>query len=225
MSLAKRYLSVKQKISTCRNKHGITQEIDLLAVSKKHSIDKIQQLYKLGHRKFGESYVNEAVEKIKSLPNSGIEWHFIGPLQSNKSKFIAKYFSWVQSVDTLKLLTRLNRQRDSNTDKLNVLLQLKVGGEITKRGLSADELLNLAEKFNQFKNLTIRGLMCIPAPTADLQLQLQQFKKCHEVFQAMQKIIPVDTLSMGMSSDLEAAIISGTTMVRIGTDIFGARVN
>lgn len=223
MSLVNRYLSVKQRISTCKNKHDITQQIDLLAVSKRHSIDKIKQLYKLGHRKFGESYVNEAVEKIKSLADTDIEWHFIGPLQSNKSKYIAKYFSWVQSVDSLKLLIRLNKQREIKAEKLNVLLQLKVGGEKTKRGLSANELLDLTAQSSEFENLTIRGLMCIPAPTTDLELQIKQFETCHKVFQAMQNIIPVDTLSMGMSSDLEAAIVSKTTMVRIGTDIFGVR--
>jgi len=224
MSLANRYLSVNQRISSCIKKHGISTNVDLLAVSKKHSIQKIQQLYELGHRKFGESYVNEAIIKIEELSEHDIEWHFIGPLQSNKTKYISKYFSWVQSVDSLKLLKRLNNQRDVNTDNLNVLLQLNIGGESTKRGVNADELLNLTKESKQFDRLNLRGLMCIPTPTSDLMIQKKQFDECFNVFNAMQKIIPADTLSMGMSADLESAIQSGTTMVRIGTDIFGPRV-
>ncbi len=225
MSLENRYLAVKQRISSCLIDHKISRQIDLLAVSKKHPIDKIQYLYQLGHRKFGESYVNEAIEKIQSINCDDIEWHFIGPLQSNKCKYIAQYFSWVQSVDSLKLLTRLNNLREPHNDKLNVLLQLKVGGEDSKRGLSADSLIELASQYEKFNNLTIRGIMCIPAPTNDTNKQILQFKTCYQVYSQLQKIIAVDTLSMGMSADLEAAIISGTTMVRIGTDIFGTRVN
>ena len=215
MSLTKRYKLVQMRIKS--------DQLTLLAVSKKHTVEKIQKLYDLGHREFGESYVQEAVSKIQKLSGLDIQWHFIGPIQSNKTKYLAKYFSWVQSVDSLKILTRLNNQRLGEQGELNVLLQLKVGGEVSKRGLSESELLSICTQYLTFDNITIRGLMCIPAPTTVYSEQLKQFKQCQKVFQNMQKIIPVDTLSMGMSSDLEAAVESGSTMVRIGTDIFGKR--
>jgi len=215
MLLKNRYKTVLNRINS--------SNVELLAVSKKQAVDKIKELYRLGQRKFGESYVQEAVVKIEQLNDIEIEWHFIGPIQSNKTKSIAKYFDWVQSVDSIKILTRLNAQRDINLNKLNVLLQLKVGSEENKRGFSAQELLNLCTKIQDFKNLSIRGLMSIPAPTAIYSEQMIQFNQCKEVFMKMQKIIPVDTLSIGMSSDLEAAIECGSTMVRIGTDIFGRR--
>jgi pyridoxal phosphate enzyme (YggS family) len=167
--------------------------------------------------------VQEAINKIEKLSDLAIEWHFIGPIQSNKTKYLAKYFSWVQSVDSLKILNRLNKQRLSEQGKLNVLLQLKVGGEDSKRGLSESELLAICQQHQDFENINIRGLMSIPAPTTVYSEQLKQFQQCQQVFQKMQSIIPVDTLSMGMSGDLEAAIESGSTMVRIGTDIFGQR--
>lgn len=215
MSLEKRYKTVLNRIKS--------SDTELLAVSKKQTIDKIQSLYLLGHRKFAESYVQEAVEKIEQLNNLDIQWHFIGPIQSNKTKYIAQYFDWAQSVDTLKILTRLNKQRSDEQKNLNVLLQLNVGGEESKRGFNANELLFICEKAKSFKNLTIRGLMSIPAPTTQHSQQIRQFKECNQVFQEMQKIIPVDTLSMGMSGDLEAAIECGSTMVRVGTDVFGQR--
>lgn len=215
MGLENRYKSVVKRINST--------EIKLLAVSKKQPVEKIQQLYKLGHQMFGESYVQEAIIKIELLSALAIQWHFIGPIQSNKTKHIAKYFSWVQSVDSLKVLTRLNNQRSSDQDKLNILLQLKVGDEDSKRGLNAEELLTLTSNHQEFKNITIRGLMSIPEPTSMHSEQVAQFSRCQNVFQQMKKILPVDTLSMGMSGDLEAAIECGSTMVRIGTDIFGQR--
>ena len=216
MSLENRYKTVLNRINS--------SNVELLAVSKKQAIEKIKQLYQLGHRKFGESYVQEAIDKIQMLKELDLQWHFIGPIQSNKTKYIAQYFDWVQSVDTLKILTRLNNQRSDEQQSLNVLLQLKVGGEDSKRGFNTNDLIAICQKANDFKNLTIRGLMSIPAPTTDYSLQVKQFKECYQVFQEMQKIIPVDTLSMGMSGDLEAAIESGSTMVRIGTDVFGPRL-
>ncbi len=219
MSLEKRYKTVLNRIKS--------SDVELLAVSKKQAIEKIKGLYYLGHRKFAESYVQEAVQKIEQLNDLDIQWHFIGPIQSNKTKYIAQYFDWVQSVDSIKLLTRLNNhrnhQQDKSQDKLNVLLQLKVGDEEKKRGLNAQELLSACQKFKDFECLKIRGLMSIPVPTRDYSQQIKQFKECQEVFQCMRKIIPVDTLSMGMSGDLEAAIECGSSMVRVGTDIFGQR--
>ena len=215
MSLEKRLKTVQNRINS--------SDVELLAVSKKQPVEKIKALYLLGQRKFGESYIQEALIKIEKLIDLDIEWHFIGPIQSNKTKYIAKYFDWVQSVDSIKLLTRLNKQRMSHQKKLNVLLQLKVGGEETKRGLNAHEILTICESSENFENIKIRGLMSIPAPTSIYSEQIIQFNECEGVFKKMQRYIPVDTLSMGMSGDLEAAIESGSTMVRIGTDIFGKR--
>ncbi|MBL4659679.1 MAG: YggS family pyridoxal phosphate-dependent enzyme [Alcanivoracaceae bacterium] len=224
MSLEKRFNSVKNRVNSSNQNTDNSSIIDLLAVSKKQPLEKIVQLYNMGQRMFGESYIQEAIDKIEQLSDLDIQWHYIGPIQSNKTKYIAQYFSWVQSVDSVKLLTRLNRQRAVDQKQLNILLQLKVGGEDSKRGLSAPELLSICAKHAEFEHLSIRGLMSIPAPTSIYSEQKAQFKICQNVFQQMQEIIAVDTLSMGMSSDLEAAIACGSTMVRIGTDIFGKRV-
>lgn len=215
MSIEKRYISVKSRINN--------DAVKLLAVSKKQPISKIRQLYLLGHCTFGESYVQEAVEKIKTLSDLAIEWHFIGPIQSNKTKYLAQYFNWVQSVSSLKILSRLNKQRDPNRGKLNVLLQLKVGNEESKKGFNDNELLAICQKKEDFENICIRGLMSIPKPSDDYNVQLKQFSHCKDVFERMKAFVDVDTLSLGMSSDLEAAIASGSTMVRVGTDIFGKR--
>jgi pyridoxal phosphate enzyme (YggS family) len=215
MSLETRYKIIKKRINS--------SVVELLAVSKKQPIIKIQDLYQLGHRKFGESYVQEAIEKIEILTDLDIQWHFIGPIQSNKTKYIAQYFDWVQSVDSIKVLTRLNSQRKAGQSKLNVLLQLKVGDEESKRGFNSEEVLSICNNQTMYEQLTIRGLMSIPPPTTFYDQQVKQFKECQTVFQNMQKIIPVDTLSMGMSGDLEAAIECGSTIVRVGTDIFGQR--
>ncbi len=215
MSIEKRYNSVKSRINN--------NAVKLLAVSKKQPISKIQQLYQLGHCTFAESYVQEAVEKIETLADLAIQWHFIGPIQSNKTKYLVQYFDWVQSVSSLKILNRLNRQRQPSRGKLNILLQLKVGAEESKKGFDASELLAICQKHTDFENIRIRGLMSIPKPSNDYQVQLRQFSHCKAVFEQMKSTIAVDTLSIGMSSDLEAAIASGSTMVRVGTDIFGKR--
>lgn len=216
MSLEKRFRTVQNRINS--------SNVELLAVSKKQTVEIIKDLYALGQRKFGESYIQEALVKIESLTDLAIEWHFIGPIQSNKTKYIAQYFDWVQSVDSIKLLTRLNNQRKGTQKPINVLLQLKVGGEATKRGLNPQEILAICQSYQDYENICIRGLMSIPAPTSVFSQQVKQFSACEAVYKDMQKILPVDTLSMGMSGDLEAAIETGSTMVRVGTDIFGKRL-
>jgi len=221
MSLESRYKNLKKRINSKRIGPIV---VELLAVSKKQPIAKIEELYKLGHRQFGESYVQEAIDKIENLNDLDIQWHFIGPIQSNKTKHIAHYFDWVQSVDSIKVLTRLNSQRKDKQSKLNVLLQLKVGDEATKRGFNKNEILSICKNHKDYQNIAIRGVMSIPPPTKVYAQQLEQFKECQDIFQNMQKVIPVDTISMGMSGDLEAAIECGSTMVRIGTDIFGQRM-
>jgi len=224
MSLEKHFNSVKNRINKAILLQQNNSFVDLLAVSKKQPLNKIKTLYALGQRKFGESYVQESILKIIELNDLSIQWHFIGPIQSNKTKAIAQHFSWVHSVDSLKVMTRLNKQRPSNLPKLNVLLQLKVGDETSKRGFSKQELLDLCTQQADFEHVNIRGLMSIPAPKVSYNEQLEQFKLCYDAFMKMKKIINIDTLSIGMSGDLEAAIESGATMVRIGSDIFGPRV-
>ena len=223
MSLIKRYKTVKNRINKSKINSQRQDNINLLAVSKKHTIESINTVYNLGQRQFGESYVQEAIQKIEQLSNLSIEWHFIGPIQSNKTKYLAHFFDWVQSVDSLKIIERLNRQRKAEQKPLNILLQLHVGGEQSKRGFTENELLSICKQAQNYSKLTIRGLMSIPAPTDNYAEQVKQFKSCQLVFKNMQKYLPVDTLSLGMSSDLEAAIECGSTMVRIGTDIFGNR--
>ena len=227
MSLQKRFNSVTNRINhACQSRldsDSALSQVKLLAVSKKQSLEKIQALYALGQRKFGESYLQEALVKIQKLNDLSIQWHFIGPIQSNKSKHIAANFHWVQSVASLKILQRLNRHRPKEMPPLNVLLQLKVGDEASKKGLSAEQLLELCRQHRDYTHIKIRGLMAIPPPSDEFDVQLFQFQQCHKLYTQMQKIISVDTLSIGMSNDLEAAIAAGSTMVRVGSDLFGAR--
>ncbi|HIF48045.1 YggS family pyridoxal phosphate-dependent enzyme, partial [Candidatus Thioglobus sp.] len=165
---------------------------------------------------FGENYLQEALEKIETLKGQNLVWHFIGPIQSNKTKPIAQNFDWVHSVDRLKIAQRLNDQRPQGLEKLNVLLQVNIDNETTKSGVLVDEIDELIPHFENFKNISLRGFMCIPNPNN----AEQSFKKMAEI---LQKHPNLDTLSMGMSSDLDLAIKNGATFVRIGTDIFGKR--
>jgi len=201
------------------------QSITLLAVSKTKPINLILDAYEAGHRKFGESYVQESVEKIEKLAHlDDIQWHFIGPIQSNKTKLIANHFSWVQSIDRLKIAKRLSEQRDKNLPALNVLIQVNISDEASKSGCTLAEVNQLAQNIDALDNISLRGLMAIPEKKESLEQQINAFsqlKTCFDTLQTQYK--EIDTLSMGMSADLEAAIAAGSTMVRIGTDIFGAR--
>ena len=194
-----------------------SQEVTLIAVSKTKPATDLQQAIDAGQRHFGENYLQEALEKIETLKGQDLIWHFIGPIQSNKTKQIAQNFDWVHSVDRLKIAKRLNDQRPENLEKLNVLLQVNIDNEPTKSGVLIDEIDALVTHFENFPNISLRGFMCIPNPNN----AGQSFKKMAEI---LQKHPNLDTLSMGMSSDLELAIENGATFVRIGTDIFGKRV-
>ena len=194
-----------------------SQEVTLIAVSKTKPATDLQQAIDAGQRHFGENYLQEALEKIETLKGQDLIWHFIGPIQSNKTKQIAENFDWVHSVDRLKIAKRLNDQRPENLEKLNVLLQVNIDNEPTKSGVLIDEIDALVTHFENFPNISLRGFMCIPNPNN----AGQSFKKMAEI---LQKHPNLDTLSMGMSSDLELAIENGATFVRIGTDIFGKRV-
>ncbi len=194
------------------------QHVTLIAVSKTKPASDLQQAIDAGQRHFGENYLQEALEKIEILKNKDLIWHFIGPIQSNKTKQIAQNFDWVHSVDRLKIAKRLNDQRPEGMDKLNVLLQVNIDNESTKSGVLIDEIEDLVAHFENFQNISLKGFMCIPDP-AHSALSFTKMEKI------IKKYPNLDVLSMGMSADLELAIESGATFVRIGTDIFGKRLD
>jgi len=199
--------------------------VQLLAVSKTQSADVVCQAADAGQRCFGENYAQEALVKIAALTALNLEWHFIGPIQSNKTKDIATHFDWVQTVDRVKIAQRLANQRPPNLEKLNICIQVNIDNEASKSGITPDELLVLAEQVSQLDNLQLRGLMIIPTHTDDLEQQQRSFQHAHLLFQQLAAIYPsVDTLSMGMSGDMTIAIAEGSTMVRIGTALFGQRL-
>jgi pyridoxal phosphate enzyme (YggS family) len=198
----------------------------LLAVSKTFPAADVRAAFEAGQRAFGENYVQEAVAKIAGLADlrSEIEWHFIGPLQSNKTKAVAENFDWVHSVDRLKIAERLNEQRPDGMPSLNVCLQINVSGEESKSGVAPDDALTLARQITALPKLRLRGLMAIPEPAGTLDEQRAPHRRLRELMDTLRADgLELDTLSMGMSADLEAAILEGATMVRIGTAIFGAR--
>lgn len=208
----------------CKPVNRAFSNVQLLAVSKRHSVDAIEQAYAAGQRAFGENYVQELVEKAAALQSLDIEWHFIGALQSNKSKDIAAVASWVHTVDRLKIARRLSEQRPAELPPLNVCLQVNVNNEANKSGVSLDELAALAEAVSALPNLTLRGLMAIPEATRDEATQRANFALLAAAKDTLNtKGYALDTLSMGMSGDMPAAIAEGATIVRIGTAIFGTR--
>ncbi|MBT8767882.1 YggS family pyridoxal phosphate-dependent enzyme [Metapseudomonas boanensis] len=195
--------------------------IGLLAVSKTKPADAIREAYASGVTDFGENYLQEALTKQIELADLPLSWHFIGPIQSNKTKLIAEHFHWVHSVDRLKIAERLSAQRPTGLPPLNVCLQVNVSGEASKSGCAPEELPALAAAVGNLPNLQLRGLMAIPEPTDDLAAQHAAFAQLRQLLQSLDPAL--DTLSMGMSHDLEAAIAEGATWVRIGTALFGAR--
>lgn len=225
VTIAERLNNAYDRITKAEQNSHISDPVQLLAVSKTKPIDLIQQAYEAGQRQFGESYVQEAVDKVIHFKQyRDIDWHFIGPIQSNKSRHIAEHFSWVQSVDRIKIARRLSEQRPSNLKPLNILIQVNISGDEKKSGCMLEELTELAEFIDGAKQLTLRGLMTITAQTDDVDQQLQYFEQMKDCFDKLKTQYPhIDTLSMGMSGDLEPAIAAGATMVRIGTDIFGKR--
>jgi hypothetical protein len=197
------------------------RHIGLLAVSKTKPADAVREAFAAGVSNFGENYLQEALDKQAQLSDLPVVWHFIGPIQSNKTKPIAEHFAWVHSVDRLKIAERLSAQRPAHLPPLNICLQVNVSGEASKAGCSADELPALAHAVTQLPNLRLRGLMTIPEPTDDVAEQRAAFARLRTLQDSLN--LGLDTLSMGMSHDLEAAIAEGATWVRIGTALFGAR--
>jgi len=201
--------------------------VKVLAVSKTFAPSAIRSFYALGLRAFGENYVQEAIEKQSALADlDDIEWHLIGSLQSNKARLAAESFDWVETIDRLKLAERLSSARPPEKRSLNVLVQVNVSGESTKSGVPPDAAVALARDVRRLPRLTLRGIMGIPEPTEDVARQRRQFGALRACFDACRAAgLPVDTLSMGMSADVEAAIAEGATEVRLGTALFGARPN
>lgn len=205
--------------------HRNVHSVQLLAVSKTKPVSDIHLAYEAGQRKFGENYVQEGIEKIQQLQSlSDIEWHLIGPLQSNKTRIVAAHFDWVQSIDRQKIADRLNNQRPAGMPPLNVCIQINIDDEDSKSGANIEEAKQLMEHISHLANLNLRGIMAIPKAAANENQQAESFKKLNQLFLEAQTIYPqFDTLSLGMSQDLAAAIKHGSTMVRIGTAIFGSR--
>lgn len=220
-----RLQSVMQRIdAACREHNRNPDSVILLAVSKTRNIDELRQMARQGIRRFGENYLQEALQKITALADLDLEWHFIGPIQSNKTRPLAEQFAWVHSVDRLKIAHRLSEQRPSHLPPLNICLQVNISGEQSKSGLTLKELPAIAREVATLPNLNLRGLMAIPAPADDFEQQRQPFRELRLALEQLNREgLQLDTLSMGMSDDLEAAIAEGTTMVRIGTALFGPR--
>jgi PLP dependent protein len=203
-----------------RNPH----EIRLLAVSKTWPAQAVEEAHRAGQRAFGESQQQEGCSKIAALAGLGLEWHFIGPLQSNKSRPIAEQFAWVHSVDREKVARRLSEQRPAACDPLMVCIQVNVSGEASKSGVPPAGALTLARQVAGLPNIRLRGLMTIPAPSSEGVGQQTQFRQLRRLFEEIRAHgVEMDTLSMGMSDDLEAAILEGATLVRVGSSIFGHR--
>lgn len=199
-------------------------QISLLAVSKTVTASVVREAYLAGQNAFGENYLQEALDKMRELRDLPLQWHFIGPIQSNKTRAIAENFSWVHSVDRLKVAERLSEQRPANLPPLNVCLQINVSGEASKGGATPAEAEALAQAVAVLPRLKLRGLMAIPAPAAELAVQRAAFARMRELQMRLNGAgLKLDTLSMGMSHDMTAAILEGSTIVRVGTAIFGSR--
>ncbi len=223
--IAQRLLQCRQRIEQTALAVGRSPaSVRLLAVSKTNPAEAVRAAAAAGQTCFGENYVQEAVDKIIQLADLKLEWHFIGPIQSNKTRLIAEHFDWVQSVDRLKVAQRLNDQRPAHLNPLNICVQVNISDESQKAGIQVTELPQLIEKIVELPHLRVRGLMAIPAQLDDEQAQRAQFAQLHAVYTDLcQRYDTIDTLSMGMSGDMDAAIAEGSTMLRIGTAIFGAR--
>ena len=199
-------------------------EIAILAVSKRHSAERIRDLHGLGQLSFGENYVQEALRKMDELADLQIEWHFIGPLQSNKSRPVADRFHWAQSVDRLKILERLSKQRPEQLPPLNICIQVNIDCEPQKAGILPDRAQELARAASDLPRIRLRGLMAIPQMGSVGHDPADSYRRMNELFCGLRNAgLELDTLSMGMSADLEAAIMHGSTMIRIGTDLLGPR--
>lgn len=225
MEIAQNLAHIRQQIADCHP----TQKVTLLAVSKTKPFADILKAYHAGQRQFGENYVQEGVEKIQLAQQQNINditWHLIGPLQSNKTRIVAEHFDWVQTIDRVKIAERLSQQRPDHLQPLQVLIQINISDENSKSGITPQQMEELAQQIINLPKLQLRGLMAIPAPTEDINQQTAVFNQMKVLLQQLQQRFPqqkIDTLSMGMTDDMQTAIACGSTMVRIGTAIFGKR--
>ena len=229
MTISAHLVQVRKAISEAARVAGRAPDsVSLLAVSKTFGPEAVIEAADAGQREFGENYVQEALDKIASVkalrPDLDLVWHFIGPLQSNKTRLVAEQVDWVHSVDRIKIAQRLSDQRPDSLPPMNICLQVNVSGEVSKSGVAPEELLALAAAVTGMPRLRLRGLMAIPEPEDDPVLQRRPFSLLRELQQQLSAAgILTDTLSMGMSADMAAAITEGATIVRIGTAIFGRR--
>jgi len=216
---------VRTRIATACNTHGRPPEaVTLLAVSKTFGPQAVRETFAAGQTAFGENYIQEAVDKIVALADLPLEWHCIGPIQSNKTRLVAEHFDWAHSVDRLKIAQRLSEQRPKGTAPLNVCIQVNIDGGPTKAGVAPEDALALAQAVVALPNVRLRGIMTIPEPAIDFEAACAVHMRARALFDALNAAgLVLDTLSMGMTGDLEAAIASGSTMVRVGTAIFGGR--
>ena len=224
-SIIARLESVQQQIQAAAEKYRRTADsVQLLAVSKTRPAEDILQALAAGQQRFGESYIQEALDKITQLREQPIEWHYIGRIQGNKTRSIAENFDWVHSIENSKQLRRLNEQRPGHLPRLNICLQVKIDDEESKGGLGPEQAAVLVAEVDDYPRLHLRGLMTLPAPAGTLQAQRLPFRKLRELRDRLATPdLPLETLSMGMSNDLEAAIAEGASIVRIGSAIFGPR--
>jgi len=223
-TISNRLQDILTTIQSAQATNSPGQPVQLVAVSKAQPASAIREAYQAGQTVFGENYLQEALDKQAQLSDLNIEWHFIGPIQSNKTQPISQHFSWVHSVDRLKIAQRLNESRPENFPPLQVCIQVNISNEDSKSGVLPDDLASLAAEIRNLPKLKLRGLMAIPAPTQDINQQIAQFKRVRQCYDALlAKGFTLDTLSIGMSDDYPAAIAQGATLVRIGSALFGAR--
>lgn len=228
-TIATNLQAVQQIIGAAAREAGrAPQSVALLAVSKTFGFEAVLEALRAGQRSFGENYLQEALDKIAAVaaaaPETKLEWHFIGPIQSNKTRPIAQHFDWVHAVEREKIAQRLSEQRPADLGPLNICLQVNISGEASKSGVTPAELPDLARRVAALPNLKLRGLMAIPEPEADFEAQRAPFARLRQLFEQLRADgLELDTLSMGMSADLRAAIVEGATIVRVGSAIFGAR--
>jgi hypothetical protein len=223
-SISNRLQAILSSIESAKQHARADQAVQLLAVSKAQAAEAIREAYAAGQRQFGENYLQEALDKQAQLSDLAIQWHFIGPIQSNKTQSIAQHFDWVHSVDRLKIAQRLNDARANNSNPLQVCVQINISNEASKSGALVADLQATVAAIAKLPHLKLRGLMAIPAPSQDLSVQRQQFKQVRQCYDNLLALgYQLDTLSIGMSDDYAVAIEQGATIVRIGAALFGAR--
>ena len=217
--------SVRERIAQACGRAGRpVNDVTLLAVSKTFGPEAVREAHAAGQLAFGENYIQEAVEKMALLADLPLQWHCIGPIQSNKTRLVAQHFDWAHSVDRLKIAQRLSEQRPAELPPLSVCIQVNIDGGPSKAGVAPEETLELARSVAQLPRLALRGLMTLPEPAPDYAAQLAVHRRARALFDSLREAgLPLDTLSMGMTGDLEAAVEAGSTMVRVGTAIFGGR--